>query len=148
MLVLAVDVMEKLRHVPLKNLGFLALGILGLIVAIILIKKAAGMNRIIFVIIAGTICVVILMTWVYERNEPAFLTPMIDKMAPFFPSAPQPLSARPDKSDPGGPKKPAAQPAPAGQPAPPKAPAANPPPAKAPPPAAAGKPTTTRSKVY
>ncbi len=25
--------------------------------------------------------------WIYSRNEPKFLTPFVDKLAPFFPSA-------------------------------------------------------------
>ena len=24
--------------------------------------------------------------WIYERNEPAFLTPIVEKIAPFFPA--------------------------------------------------------------
>jgi len=50
--------------VPPKNLGYLGMAILVLIVAIFLIKHVAKMNRIIFVIISGTIMVVVTLTWV------------------------------------------------------------------------------------
>jgi hypothetical protein len=50
-----------------------------------------------------------MMTWTYQRNEPKFLSPLIDTLAQFFPSAPKPISARPDKSDPSAAGKPAAQ---------------------------------------
>jgi len=96
MLVLAVSALEKLRQVPLKNLAILGLVIVVLIGVIFLIKQVAGMNRLIFIIVGGTILVVLLMAWVYQRNEPKFLSPLVDKIAPFFPSAPKPLSGRPD----------------------------------------------------
>jgi hypothetical protein len=47
---------------------------------------AARMNKfVLFAIIAVTVLVVGI-TWVYERNEPKFLTPLIDTIAPFFPA--------------------------------------------------------------
>jgi hypothetical protein len=107
MLVFAAGTWEKLRNVPPKNLAYLGLAILVLIVAIYLAKQAARMNRIIFVIISGTILVVVTLTWVYQRNEPKFLSPVIDVIAPFFPSTPPPLSKRPDAGEPGAAKKPA-----------------------------------------
>jgi len=30
---------------------------------------------------------VVFFSWVYNRNEPKFLTPIVEKIAPFFPSA-------------------------------------------------------------
>jgi len=47
------------------------------------------MNRIIFVIISGTIMVVVTLTWVYQRNEPKFLSPVVDLIArlPLHPSS-------------------------------------------------------------
>ena len=108
MLVFAAGAWEKLRQVPSKDLANLGLAILILVVAIFLIKRAAKMNRIIFVIISGTIMVVVTLTWVYQRNEPKFLSPVVDLIAPFFPSTPPPLSKRPDAGDPAAAKKAAA----------------------------------------
>jgi hypothetical protein len=36
------------------------------------------------IFVVGT---VVFFSWVYNRNEPKFLTPIIEKIAPFFPSA-------------------------------------------------------------
>lgn len=89
MLLFAVGVMEKLQALPRKNLVNLGLAILVLIVAVIIIKQAARMNRfILFTIILVTLFVVAF-TWVYQRNEPKFLTPFVDAIAPFFPSRPK-----------------------------------------------------------
>jgi hypothetical protein len=111
MMVLAVSALDKLRQVPLKNLAIFGLIILAVIVLIFLIKKAAGMNRIIFVIVGGTLVLVLMLNWIFQRTEPKFLTPLIDKIAPMFSAvAPQSLSGRPDKSDPSAVKTPAAPP--------------------------------------
>jgi hypothetical protein len=110
MLVFAAGTMEKLRHVPLKNLANLGLAILILVVAVFLIKRAAKMNRIILVIVGTMIVIVVTMTWVYQRNEPKVLSPVIDFVRPFFPSAPPPLSSRPEPGIPSAPKKPQAPP--------------------------------------
>jgi predicted membrane channel-forming protein YqfA (hemolysin III family) len=111
MLVFAVETGEKLRNVPLKSLAYLGLGVLALAVIIFLIKKAAGVNRIFLILIGGMVIVVLTMTWVYDRNEPKFFTPFVDKIAPFFPNTPPPISSRPNPGDPSGSKKSAAAPA-------------------------------------
>jgi predicted membrane channel-forming protein YqfA (hemolysin III family) len=111
MLVFAVEAGEKLRNVPLKSLAYLGLGVLALVVLIFLIKKAAGVNRIFLILIGGMVIVILTMTWVYDRNEPKFFTPLVDKIAPFFPNTPPPISSRPNPGDLSGSKKPAAAPA-------------------------------------
>lgn len=83
---LAVTTLEKLRNVPDKVWFNLALGVLIFIAAIILVRKAAEMNKvllaaIIFVILSG-----VGFNWIYARNEPRFMTPIIEPLAKFFPS--------------------------------------------------------------
>jgi len=80
--------MEKLRHLPRKEVANLVLIVLVLTVAIVIFKQAAKMNRgVLLMIISVTVAVVGFM-WVYERNEPKFLSPLIDQIAPFFPQRP------------------------------------------------------------
>ena len=88
MVLLAVNVMEKLRHLPRKDLANLGLIVLVLIVAILIIKQAAKMNRAVLLMIIAVTMVVVGFIWVYERNEPKFLSPLIDQIAPFFPQRP------------------------------------------------------------
>jgi len=101
----AVDIWDKLKNVPLTNWLYLGGGIVVLCAGVFVFKRAVKMNRIIFVILSTMIVVVVLMNWVYNRTEPAFLTPVIDKIAPFFPSTPPPISKRPDAGEPGAGKK-------------------------------------------
>jgi hypothetical protein len=109
MLVFAVTTLEKVRGVSPRNLANVGLAILVIIVAVILIKMAARMNKIIFVMIMAVTAFVVGMTWVYHRNEPKFLTPLIDRIAPFVPNTPTPYSQRsaPGAEGPAAPKKPA-----------------------------------------
>lgn len=88
MLFFAVSVLEKIRHLPRKNLINLGLGILVLLVVVLLIKQARKMNKYVLLAIVVVTVAVLGFNWVYQRNEPKFLTPVIDIIAPFFPSAP------------------------------------------------------------
>ncbi len=37
--------------------------------------------------IVFVVCTVVFFSWVYNRNEPPFMTPLVQRIAPFFPSA-------------------------------------------------------------
>ncbi len=89
MLSLAVSAVEKLHQVPRENLINLGLGVLVLIVVVTLIKLASRMNKFVLFAIIFVTLLVVGSTWVYERNEPKFLTPLIDSIAPFFPQRPR-----------------------------------------------------------
>jgi len=88
MLFFAVTALGRLQNLPRKNLVNLGLGILVIIVAVIIIKEAARMNKFILATMIALTLLVVCFSWVYQRNEPKFLTPVIDEIAPFFPSAP------------------------------------------------------------
>jgi MFS superfamily sulfate permease-like transporter len=88
MLSFAVSAVEKLHRVPRQNLINLGLGLLVLVVVIALIKVAARMNKFVLFAIIFVLVLVVGFTWIYERNEPKFLTPLIDSLAPYFPQRP------------------------------------------------------------
>ncbi len=82
----AVTTMEKLQKVPvqfwLKVIVFLAMFILG----VLLLRRLAGMNK---AVLGGIVFILLSMwvfTWVYERNEPAWATPVVERLAGFLPS--------------------------------------------------------------
>lgn len=58
-----------------------------LAVAIAVFKWISGMNKIILIIICFVVMGVLGFNWIYERNEPSFLTPIIEPIANsgFFP---------------------------------------------------------------
>jgi len=86
MLLLAVTALEAMKELPRDTWIKVGLVIAVVVILAIVIPKVFKMNKIILgviVFVAGTI---ILSTWVTQRNEPKFLTPLIDRIVPFFSS--------------------------------------------------------------
>lgn len=57
-----------------------------LIVLVIVLRKIAKMNKVILVVVVGVVLTIVGFNWIYERNEPAWATPVVDKLAQFFPT--------------------------------------------------------------
>jgi len=61
--------------------------VLALFILSVVFKKVIQLSQIVFVVallaVAGVICV----KWVRDRNEPAFMTPVVEFIASFFPSS-------------------------------------------------------------
>lgn len=87
MLLLAATALEKLQ--TLKPDVWLKIGVVvgGFIVAILLWRRVMKMNKVIAAVIIFVVSTVVFFSWVYNRNEPRFLTPLVNRIAPFFPSA-------------------------------------------------------------
>lgn len=87
MLLLAVTAVEKLK--TLKPEVWLKIGIAvgAFVLAILLWRRIMKMNKIVAGVVVFVVCTVVFFSWVYNRNEPRFLTPIVNKIAPFFPSA-------------------------------------------------------------
>jgi hypothetical protein len=86
MVFLAVSTLEKLKAVPLDVWLKLTAAVFVVVVIIIVLRKIARMNKLILGIVVMLMMTFLFFNWVYERNEPAFLTPLVDKIAPFFPA--------------------------------------------------------------
>ena len=78
--------LEKLKHVPPAFWWKIAAAVLCIVVIAVILQRIAHMNKIVLAVIVFVIFTVVGVNWIYERNEPAFLTPVIDKVAPFLPS--------------------------------------------------------------
>ncbi len=114
LLAAAATPLEKLQNVSGQFWLKIILGLGALMVLIFLFKKVMGINKIILTIICCVICGIVGFSWIYQRSEPAFLTPVVDAIAPFFPSGD--YYGKKQQADPGkpGPQKataPVAQPA-------------------------------------
>jgi uncharacterized membrane protein YqjE len=86
MLLLATTTLEKLQAVPTRFWINAVIFILGGILAIVLLRHAARMNKMVLTMIVVVVLTTVGFQWIYERNEPRFLTPYINLIAPFFPS--------------------------------------------------------------
>jgi apolipoprotein N-acyltransferase len=86
MLLLAVTTLEKLKQVPKSFWINAAIVTLGLVAVVIIFRKIKEMNKIVLGFILAIIFVLVGFNWIYERNEPKFLTPFVDMVAPFLPA--------------------------------------------------------------
>jgi len=86
LLLAAATTMEKIQRLPVQFWLKAALVIVAFIVGVLVLKKIAGMNKAILGAILLIVTTVIGFNWIYERNEPAWATPVVEKLANFFPS--------------------------------------------------------------
>jgi hypothetical protein len=84
---LAVTALDKIKTLPLEIWLKIAIAITAFCLTVFLFRRVMKMNKLIagiVIFVAGTI---VFFSWVYNRNEPKFMTPIVEKIAPFFPSA-------------------------------------------------------------
>lgn len=86
MLFLAVTTLDKLRQVPTTFWWKVGAAVLAIVIIVFVLQKVAQMNKVVLAIIVLVVFTVVGVNWIYERNEPAFMTPIINKIAPFLPS--------------------------------------------------------------
>lgn len=85
MLWLAMTTLEKLQAVPARFWVNVLLGISTFFVLLIVFRHAARMNKLLLGLLIGLLLTGVAFQWIFERNEPRFLTPYVDKIAPWFP---------------------------------------------------------------
>jgi glucan phosphoethanolaminetransferase (alkaline phosphatase superfamily) len=87
MLLFAVTAIEKLKTLPPDVWLKIGVAVAAFIIAILVFRRVMKMNKIIAGVIVFVVVTVVFFSWVYNRNEPKFLTPLVNRVAPFFPSA-------------------------------------------------------------
>jgi hypothetical protein len=83
----ATTTLDKLQKIPPAFWAKIGLGVAAVIVVFIIIQKVLKINKF---VLAGIVFVgggILFFNWMYHRTEPKFLTPLVDRLAPFFPSA-------------------------------------------------------------
>lgn len=87
LLPLAASALETAQNIPPATWLKLGIGIAAFVIAIVILRKVAQMNKVVLGVIVFVVVSIVFFSWVYNRNEPKWLTPVVDKIAPFFPSA-------------------------------------------------------------
>jgi hypothetical protein len=82
---------DKLKEIPLEFWWKLGLGILGIIVLVIVLRKVAKMNKLVLGIGVFLVITFVGFNWIYERNEPTWATPAVQWLAGFFPTKGRPM---------------------------------------------------------
>lgn len=77
---------EQVKAVPKETWINIGICLITVVAIIRLWRGLRKFNEFAPYIVAVLASGLIFFYWVYERSEPRFLTPLIDKLAPFFPS--------------------------------------------------------------
>ncbi|QYM79092.1 hypothetical protein K0B96_00315 [Horticoccus luteus] len=83
---LAVTALERLHKIPPQFWLKAAMAVAVVVAAVFVLRKLARLNKVVLGVGVFVVLVIIGFSWIYNRNEPRFLTPLMNKIAPFFPS--------------------------------------------------------------
>ena len=83
----AVSAFEKLQLIPPATWLKIGIGVGAVVLVVFVVQRVAKMNKLVMGIIVCVVLTILFFSWVYNRNEPRWLTPVVEKIAPFFPSA-------------------------------------------------------------
>ena len=86
MLPLAVTALEAMKELPVNTWLKIGAVIVVIVVLAIVVPKVLKMNKIILGVIVFVGSTIVFFSWVSQRNEPKFLTPLIDSLVPYFSS--------------------------------------------------------------
>lgn len=81
-----VTTMDKLKEIPPQFWLMVCAMIGGIMVITLIIRHLVRANKIVVTIVGVLVMALVSFNWVYKRNEPKFLSPLVNKIAPFFPS--------------------------------------------------------------
>jgi apolipoprotein N-acyltransferase len=77
---------DKLRQIPMEFWLKAGGAVVGLILLIVILRKVAKMNKVVLGVIVAVGLSFVGFSWIYERNEPDWATPVVSWLADFFPS--------------------------------------------------------------
>lgn len=86
MLLFALTTLEKLQRVPVEFWLKMVMIVAIFALSIVLLRGISQVNKLFLSILVFLVITGLGFHWIYERNEPKFLTPAIEAIAPFFPS--------------------------------------------------------------
>jgi len=85
---------EKLKQIPPAFWLRVGIAVVAVVLLVVLFRKLAGMNKVILAVVVFIGMTVVGFNWIYQRNEPAWATPVVEKLAGFFPSKGVPAGQR------------------------------------------------------
>lgn len=87
MFLLATSALEKVHTIPPATWLKLGIGIAAFVAVVIVLRVVAKMNKVVLGVVVFVVGATLFFSWVYNRNEPKWLTPVVDVIAPLLPSA-------------------------------------------------------------
>ena len=80
------SILERLHAVPAGIWLRIGAALLALVILVLVLRKVAKMNKVVRTVIVGLVCTIVGFNWIYERNEPAWATPVVERLATFLPT--------------------------------------------------------------
>lgn len=78
--------LERLRQIPLDFWLRVGLGLVAIVVVVLVLRKVAKVNKLVLALVLAIGASIVGFNWIYERNEPAWATPVVEWLAGFFPT--------------------------------------------------------------
>lgn len=78
--------LEKLKQIPAAFWLKIGIAVLAIVLVVMLMRKLAGANKVVVAVVVLLVLSMVGFSWIYERNEPAWATPVVEKVANFFPA--------------------------------------------------------------
>lgn len=78
--------LDKLKAIPPEFWMRLGLAVLAVFALVFVLRKVAKMNRVVLTVVSFFIVTVGGFSWIYERSEPAWATPVVSFLAGWFPT--------------------------------------------------------------
>lgn len=78
--------LEKLKQVPADFWLKIGIAVLVVIAVVLILRKLAQTNKVVLAVVVLIVVSAVGFNWIYQRNEPAWATPVVEKLAAFFPS--------------------------------------------------------------
>jgi len=86
LLATATNFAARVESVPTAAWVRIAIAVAALVLVVVLLRAVAKMNKVVLGIIVLLVVTFIGFNWIYERDEPKWATPVVAKIANFFPS--------------------------------------------------------------
>ncbi len=77
---------EKLGQIPMEFWLKAGAAVLIVVVTVLVLRRVAKVNKVVLTVVCGLVLSIVGFSWIYERNEPRWATPVVRWLATFLPS--------------------------------------------------------------
>jgi hypothetical protein len=77
---------DRLRQIPTEFWWKFGLGVAGLVVLVVVLRKVAKLNKLALALGVFLVVSFVGFNWIYERNEPAWASPVVQWLSGFMPT--------------------------------------------------------------
>jgi apolipoprotein N-acyltransferase len=78
--------LDRLKAIPPEFWLRMGMAVVAILAIVFFLRKIAKMNKVVLVVVTGFIVTVIGFNWIYERDEPAWATPIVSFLSGYFPT--------------------------------------------------------------